>query len=237
MARNRLSEICFYTIEPCEERTIVKIKLKETETENSNDNGEDAAAFDSTINEILDTKPEKAPPKEMPSDQMREIFAEAVAEYNIAFYVYSLPDFLRTGFYYAFDIEHFIDVIQSDVLSKFINFQKETVYEEISQFAKTLDSYRRFWEFIDPQFSETYGDILKEYKVNATLKRVEEEHTNLTSKLIEEKSGDGGPNTSLLFELSSNIWQLKCIRSVLNDYKQLDELYSKIFPGMTLLVF
>lgn len=182
-------------------------------------------------------KKEKASPKEMPSDQMREIFAEAVAKYNVASCICSLSYFLESGPNYDLHIDCFIEVIQDDLLSKFINYQNECVYKEISQFIIALESYMDSISLFDPTISAFYGNMLKPGECSATLDRVDKDYNELKSSSIDGKPVDNTPNNLSSLNLGFKLGQLDCIRSALRAYNRLDELYSKIFPGMTLLVF
>ena len=214
-----------------------KIKSKETESDNSNDFGETATSSGLPNNKNFDTKSEEAPPKEMPSDQMRKIFAEAVAEYNVASCICSLSYFLKSGPNYDFRIDCFIETIQDDLLSKFINHQNECVYEEITEFLNVLESYMDSTSFLNPDISKPYGIMMDVHGCSATLDKADKDYCDQQNSSTEGKPVDDKPTNSSKDELTKKQGQLYWICSALRAYNRLSEIYSKICPGQTLLVF
>lgn len=182
-------------------------------------------------------KKEKASPWEVPSDQMRKIFAEAVAEYNVASCICSLSYFLKSGPNYDFRIDCFIETIQDDLLSKFINHQNECVYEEITEFLNVLESYMDSTSLLNPDISKPYGIMMDVHGCSATLDKADKDYCDQQNSSTDGKPVDDKPTNSSKDDLTKKQGQLYWICSALRAYNRLSEIYSKICPGQTLLVF
>ncbi len=181
---------------------------------------------------------EKASLDETPSEQMGKIFEQAVADYNIATYICKLPDYLNGEPYYAGDTFAFVDAIQTDILSKFVNQQGENIFKKISEFTCVLEAYSGFVGMIRLSISEKYGSLLKITGLNCEIiNLIDEERNEIKDDFVEKNSTKGDVNESSLSGVEERLTQLDLVRSILLSHKRLCELFEDICPGKTILVF
>lgn len=183
--------------------------------------------------------PEQVSLDETPTEQMRKLFEQSVANYNIATYICKLSDYLIEEPFYAGDILAFVDFVQTNVLAKYVAHQNNIIFRKISEFNFKLKSYSGFLGMIQLSISEKYGIMLKLGGLNNEIISLvdtdcEEIKDNLDGKISIE--GDE-TNEALILELEGKLKQLDFLRTILLLYKQLCDLFEEICPGKTILVF
>lgn len=179
-------------------------------------------------------KQEKVSLGETPFEQMSKIFEQTVANYNIATYICKLPDYLSGESFYAGDAFAFIDEIQTNILSKFVNCQDDNIFKKISEFTLALKAYCGFLGMIRLSVSEKYGIMLKVYGFDNEIISLIDSDCDEVKQTLDREREATGPLTS---ELEGRINQLEFLHSVFLSHKQLCELFREVCPGKTILVF
>lgn len=204
-----------------------------SKVQHSNNNGKNIAAFDIATDQDYLEKQEGVSLRETPTGQMRTIFEQLVADYNIATYICKISDYLcEEKPFYAQDSFDFIDAIQTNILAKFISYQNESIFTKIAEFSHALKTYSGFLGMIRLSLFERYGVI--------ELGRANDEIIDLIDKdcnTIKGMEAKDGTSESQISEMEGELIQLNFLRSVLLSRRQLCELFGEICPGKTLFVF
>jgi len=175
---------------------------------------------------------------ETPSEKMSKIFEQAVADFNIATYICRLPDYLNGDPYCAENAFDFIDAIKADILGQFVHQQDKDIFKQISEFTTALEAYSCFLGMIRLSVSEKYGSLLKLAGLDCEIiGLIDDERNEIKNKLGDKFSSKESTNAPSDSELEGRLTQLDFIRSILLSHKRLCELFEKICPGKTILVF
>lgn len=83
---------------------------------------------------------------ETPSEQMLNIFKQAILTYRIVDFITSDPTVLLDADL-PDEVDSFVDTIKVHILHQFIHFQKEDTYKKISEFNQTLNGYKMYLGF------------------------------------------------------------------------------------------
>lgn len=199
-------------------------------------------------NTAVDRKTEQGTKKETeqiqesmstPSDQMLDIFKQAVAEHNIVAYLCNVADYLCDEPFYSGDIFSFINTIQAKILNKFVNNQDEEIFKNITSFNVALKSYCCFLDIIRTSVSEYYGFMWRMSPCHdGILSLIKSDKDEVKKALLEEdnKTASLSESNSLL-ELETKINQLNFIESIFSCHKEISDIFKEICVGKTLLVY
>lgn len=218
---------------------LVRAKKGPPTNQSSTDCDESPTPSDRTTGEGRCMKQGKVSLGKTAFQQMVKIFEQSVADYNIAAHICKLTDYLNQGGFRGGDIFEFIEIIQSNVLSKYVSKQNEEIYKKISEFNHVLDTYAHFLCMITSAISQKYGMMLNlGVSYDEIIKTVDSDVAEIKTNLGKRTSmKEDGINESSISMLEGELNQLSFIRSVLGANKQLCELFGEICPGKTILVF
>lgn len=150
-----------------------------------------------------------------------------------------MPDYLLGESFDSGDSFTFMETIRASVLTKFLNFQTEDIFRQISEFNNHIKIYFSFLGLIRLSVSEEYGFMLRTMGYNnEILSLIDSECDEIKNNLGREISIEGRETNDIsVSELQSRLNQLDFLRNILCSHKQLCELFEEICPGKTLLVF